>query len=539
MSSPVARFRLAASVVAFAGLSLTGCFVPPVDPVLRVPVGSVPIGTANYPVPIDARFVSPGGLQAAIYAAPSGSTLVLRAGVYRESAELWTDKMLTIQPYPNEVVWFSGSVPVANWVADGSAWRKDGWTVRLDRSGLDSSMLIGADEKAGDPEMVFVDGTPLAQVASREAVAPGKFFLNEATSQLFIGDSPSGHMVEATVLSSALEVRSRGSIIRGIGFKNFGTSVSYGGAVRGWGGVTFENDVFTNNASDGLSLHGDDVARRVTATSNGQLGIHGYLAHGATIENSVISWNNTDHFNPESSGGGVKVYDSADVTMRGNVVDDNYGHGLWLDTRCDRAVVVRNITRRNARGAGVMFELSNDVIIAGNISTDNEAGIQAGESSNVQVFNNTMINNQYSFQGYEAGRARMANVTVRNNVMAAGAASTRQMLIANDVTQTNSWWQMGWTSDHNAFYRRSTATTPHVVILANHPGSALQFTTVSQATTTGQETHSLSADNVLTNPYVASDYAPMGPALNAGTPLPSTVAAALGQQTTDIGAPVG
>src|SRR5690606_35869192 len=74
-----------------------------------------------YPVPKDALFVSPRGddsafgskdaplrtLKAAVRAAKAGQTIVLRAGTYREKVGL-IGKRLTIQPYPNERVWFKG-----------------------------------------------------------------------------------------------------------------------------------------------------------------------------------------------------------------------------------------------------------------------------------------------------------------------------------------------------------------------------------------------------------------------------------------------
>ena len=82
-----------------------------------------------------------------------------------------------------------------------------------------------------------------------------------------------------------------------------------------------------------------------------------------------------------------------------------------------------------------MFEISDDAIIAGNISTDNEAGLQIGESSDVQVWNNTVVNNEYAFSGYQGIRAQPVNIQVRNNILGAGPTSTRPVLINFDVDE--------------------------------------------------------------------------------------------------------
>jgi hypothetical protein len=296
-----------------------------------------------------------------------------------------------------------------------------------------------------------------------------------------------------------------------------------------------------------LSLRGDTTVRNVTSTYNGQLGIAGYHANGSLIENSLVSFNNTDRFNPESATGGVKVYTSPYVTMRGNIANDNYGHALWFDGQSDHAIAVRNITRRNDRGAGVMFEWSDYAIIAGNISTDNEAGVQSGESSHVQVYNNTLVNNEYAYSGYQGVRAQPVSLTVRNNILGAGPMSDRPLLINFDATRTRSWSDMQWTSDFNAFYRQSTVTTREATVMANWPSGNLSFTNMAQiATATSQETHSMAVDNTASNPYVtdvnSSDFRPAAAALNHATSIPSDVAAAMGSTagaTNDIGAPIG
>ena len=527
------------------------------------PVGALPLGTTAYPIPPGALFVSTVGddrapasrlapvrsVQHAVDIASPGSTIVLRAGVYRERVDIPPAKALTLESYPGEVVWFSGSRAVSNWTPHAGAWRADGWTARFNHEGLDPPLLIGADPRTGYPDMAFLDGRPLHQVATRADVVPGTFFVDESTSQLFVGSNPLGHMLEASVLSEALNVQAPGSIVRGLGFMHYATSVPDGGAVRGWQGVLFENDVFTNNAAAGLSLRGADTVRRITSTFNGQLGIHGHMASGSVIKDSVTSSNNTDRFNPEAAAGGIKLTASTNVTLRGNVAEDNYGHALWLDEGSDHAIVARNLPRRNERGAGVMFELSSFGIIAGNISTDNQVGIQAGEASHVQVWNNTLVNNETGISAYDDARPlRPVDTTIRNNIVSAGPRS-KTLLINADVSYTRTWKDMAWTSDHNAFYRPCTTATGDISSLANGAAGPLLYRTVrSQAAASAQERHSLETDNTATDPYVSDagrdNYRTIvgSPANGAGTPWPADIALALGlpaAHRVDIGAPVG
>jgi hypothetical protein len=327
---------------------------------------------------------------------------------------------------------------------------------------------------------------------------------------------------------------------------HYATSISNGGAVRGWQGVTFENDVFTDNAAAGLTLRGQDVVRNVTSTGNGQLGIHGHMASGSLIEDSLVSSNNTDRFNPEAAAGGIKLTVSANVVMRGNVAQDNYGHGLWFDQQSDHAIAVRNITRRNDRGAGIMFEWSDFAIIAGNISADNAVGIQAGEASHVQLWNNTMVNNGSAFSAYQGTRAQPVDITVRNNILAAGPDS-RVLLDNTDFTHSRTWRDMAWTSDYNAFYRQCTSVTSDVASLANGAAAPLTYRSLHEQTAANaQDRHSLVSDDVPTDPFTSDAGhddrpAPTGRARGAGATWPADIAAALGGPTpkaVDIGAPV-
>ncbi len=79
---------------------------------------------------------------------------------------------------------------------------------------------------AAHPDQVFINGSPVAQVATRAEVGPGEFYVDYAWDQLILGSDPTGKQVRASDLGgAALTVTAPGSVIRGIGVKRFATSV--------------------------------------------------------------------------------------------------------------------------------------------------------------------------------------------------------------------------------------------------------------------------------------------------------------------------
>lgn len=524
-----------------------------------VAAGAEPLGSAVYEVPVGARFVSPTGndsadgsegapwrtVNKAVATAASGTTIVLREGTFHEQVVTRADRRFTFQPYPNETVWFSGSRPVKGWVGDGGDWRVDGWTTRFSRAWVDPSMIDPKHPYAAYPDMAFLDGEPLRQVGLRGDVKPGTFFVDETSSKLFIGDNPAGHIVEASTIAEALHTLAPNSVIRGLGFKHFANPVSRLGAVKVSGaGSVIENNVVLANATAGISALADNVTvQRNTVLDNGQLGVHGHLANGLRLEANVIASNNTERFITWAAAGGAKVTESTDVTMKSNVVDDNVGHGLWFDLSSHRATVVDNVTRHN-RSAGIFFEISDGAVIAGNVSVDNEAGIQAGEASNVEMWNNVMIDNLYALRVYKGQRvAAPHGYTIRNNVISTAVPSALPQLDNDDVTDTLTWQEMGWSSDHNAFYRRSTTTNEFFEVLSNGENGRLHYKNLAAAKDAGHERHSVGVDNIDSDPYVVDEAAcrylapDSSPAAEHGQPLPAHIGAALDQPTgaTDIG----
>ena len=531
--------------------------------------GAPPLGSITYPIPAGAVFVSPSGddhaadgsltrpyrtLQAAVSASPSGTTIVVRGGTYREQTT-WFGKKLTVQPYPGDEVWFSGSVPVTGWVRDGSIWRKDGWTARFQQGGVDPRLLDPASPYAAHPDLLFVDGEPLEQVGSRHEVAGGRFAVDYDTQQLFMGDDPAGKLVEGAVHGESIYVnKGHGSVVQGLGFRHFATHRSRIAAVKAFGDdVVIRHNLMESNAAAGLGVQGSNVLiEHNTMANNGQTGMTGWRSDGLQVIGNHLVANNVAGFRAEY--GGMKVTATHDILVADNLAEANAGPGLWLDESVVGATVVRNTSRDNTRH-GIFFEISTRAVIASNVVTGNGGnGIYVMGSDQVDIYNNTLVDNNRHINiieddrtiddpdtpGHDARFPRpqpgltwdIHDVVVRNNILSGGRATT--MASVDDTDKRRSAWDMTASFDHNAYHRPSSDTPRWVLGWSDWPTAMLAGSTLTQLRQrTGQEARGLAFDDV-GDPFFV-DHARQdwrlragSPAHGAGTPLPANVAQALG-----------
>ncbi|MFN8559172.1 MAG: right-handed parallel beta-helix repeat-containing protein [Dehalococcoidia bacterium] len=539
---------------------------------------SATIKDTSYAIPTGALFVSPAGndansgtqaaplrtIQRAVALAPAGGTIVLRQGEYRELVRL-NGKGVTIQPYPLEKAWIKGSNIVTDWVVDGSAWRKDNWTFIF--APATPELEDPAYPMAKYPDMVFVDGRQLTQVASRAQVTAGTFFVDTANRRLYIGDNPAGRVVEAAARQNLLEAyNSPNTVLRGLGFAHAASSASSAsGAVIVNGGstnATVENNTFSWNAGAGLEIGPSNnvMVRGNTFTYNSWLGITGWGgARGTVIQNNYIAYNNQEHFSVYWAAGGVKIVSSYAMTWSDNVVENNLGSGLWCDISCSDAKIVRNLVRNNNL-YGIHYEISANAIIASNVVANhpNAAAIYVSESSNVQVYNNTLVNNLRSVSVNDSARvntngAEVAlgitwetrNVTIKNNILSHSNTSNQHVLGVYHEQSLVAAGQMVSAIERNAYYRKASSS-PGATERWGQQGvdSAYYWSVDLFRQATGYEQRALSYDNMTTNPYLMNETGDYrlrsgSPAASAGDPLPTDVAAAIGVPAgvaVDIGA---
>ncbi|GIH69074.1 right-handed parallel beta-helix repeat-containing protein [Sphaerimonospora thailandensis] len=441
--------------------------------------GPLAIGTSAYPVPQGAYFVAPWGNDVApgtgeapwrtvghaVRAVPAGAVIVLRGGVYHESVEVY-GKQLTLQAYPREAVWFDGTEAVYGWVRDGAVWRRDGWNIRFDNTdptagGGEAWRMVGPENPVANwPDQVFVDGQQQKQVAGRDLLKPGTFFVDYDGGKLYLGSDPTGHDVRATTLAEALYLnQADGSAVLGIGFRRYATPIRRMGAVKGFANdLRFENDVFADTALAGLSIKGDRIVVRNNAfLRNGQLGLHGHRTQQATVAGNLMEGNNWEHFEMAPVSGGMKITTSAGLQLAGNRSERNFGPGFWLDESVSDAVVARNLALANA-GHGIHYEISARGLIVGNVVADNgKNGLYVNESSDVRLWNNTVLRNggtqiNVIDGAREQDDPRMpwnvSGVEVRNNLVQGGP---QPLVSVEDLTGRRTAPEMA-DFDYNVYY---------------------------------------------------------------------------------------
>jgi poly(beta-D-mannuronate) C5 epimerase len=434
------------------------------------------VANTNYPVPENAWFVAPNGndtfsgtikaplrtISAAIDRAPSGTTILIRAGVYRESLGS-RNKPLILQPYPHEKVWIKGSVEATNWVADPHGWRIDNWQPRFEQTSYDPGEITAEHPLAGKPEMVFVDGRPLQQVRRLNALQQGCFYVDNEKHALFIADDPHQKRIEATKFGHALELYrgASGSIIRGLGFAHY-ANVKHEGAVRALDGasdILFENNTFADNAGSPLLIYNcrNVILRNNTFLRAGYQGLSAWKTVGLTIETNQFVANNYEHFATDGDYGGAagaKIFASSDVSARKNEFSANHCTGLWFDGSCHGCKVICNNFSNNER-AGVHVEESAQVMVVGNKAERNGgAGIYVSNSSDVRVYNNLLVDND-------------PNVTVQDDSRVNSDAAERQkgidyitarvQLFNNVLAIGRDRGPMLWVRDFNSVPRKSAS----------------------------------------------------------------------------------
>ena len=537
-----------------------------------VSAATIDIKDTNYPIPSGAYFVSPSGkdtnsgkaiaspwsVAKALNSAPSGATIVFLEGTYRNISNLGIGKRLTLQPYPHAEVWIKGSDQVEGWVADGSTWRKDGWTYSFPQN-LGSEYIDPKYPMAGYRDMVYINDASLKQVASKAEVKPGTFYVDSDNDKLYIGDNPAGKNVEATARKQGFSMwKSGGSdpsnaVIRGLGFAHFADQAIDVAAPR----VTLENNTFVWNGLQGVLLHGGTGTQSITSDAiirgnsfsyNALKGLGGDRAQRVLLENNTISYNNVERFSKIWDAAGVKFIQTDGAIWRNNLVENNFATGMWLDVSSTNATVVNNISRYN-EAIGIFYEISHKAIIASNVVYNNGTGIMLSDVTNVRVYNNTLSMNNKNIQVKDSPRVNdnqdevAAGITwiTRNNVVKNNIfsnTSSGPLFEASGCDTSDKSTLMISALDDNAYYRKSSTTPQSLIRWSFGRTCSVGYNSVADfRSATNLESDAVALDNVPINPFFIDeaneDYRlkSNSPAIGRGEPLPADIATAIGVES--------
>jgi len=556
-------------------VTIAPAILGPTPPAGAVAIAVPLIPDTDYPRPAGSLYVSPAGndsasgtianplrtIARALTVVPDGGTIVLRSGTYREALGAITDSV-TIQAFPHEQAWLDGRQIVTGWSASGAAWVRSGWNSGLCSTCYDPLQVTAERPAAGLPDMVFVDGVPQQQVLSRAAVVAGTFFHDDAANALYLGTNPGGRQVLATVHQKALSFNTAGaagSALRGVGVIGYGTNgtgTNQAMVVVDAPNVTIENAVFAWAATRGVAVYDTDaLLHGLVVVNNGLQGIAVDHADGLIVDGVRVAGSNREGFliasSPNTTAAGLKLTASRDVVIRDSAFDDNDSTGLWVDVSSQNVTVVRNVARRNARH-GLFVEISDQVIVASNLVTDNvNMGLRIAGTTNARIWNNTFVDNLETQIGvYETARTNedaaeyatgitwdTHNVQIRNNILSTSVSTRLALLHTGDWNSPKRWLASDMISalDGNVYARTTTTLPPNVVYWANlTPNSyATNYATAAafrNATTYEDAGIDVAGTEPLFSDRTIGDYrlATSSPAIQSGAALPNDIASAVG-----------
>ncbi len=341
-----------------------------------------------------------------------GGTLILRGGTYREALPNLS-KTVTLQAYPDEVVWIKGSVVITDWKNVEDGWAHANWRSPFCQTCANPGIARSDRQIALSPEQVFVDGIPLEQVGQRGDLKHGTFFVDPGRAQLIVATDPTDRMVEVSVRETALEILrgAEGSVIRGIGFAHFSPRAvgGFSGMVKGDADrLTFEGNTFAHSAAVGLNIYGTDaIVRDNLFAQNGLAGFGSWRADRLVLSGNTFRDNNHEGFatwGDFAAAAGAKLTRSADVIIRNNRFLRNRAHGLWLDLSMTRAEIFGNEVY-DSHGSGIFVELASHVTVLDNqIARSTETGLLVSGSNKVIARNNRLAGNGIAFSVIDDAR---------------------------------------------------------------------------------------------------------------------------------------
>ncbi|SFD76627.1 Right handed beta helix region [Actinopolyspora alba] len=530
------------------------------------PLPAVP-GT-NTPVSPEALFVATDGsddaagtrkaplrtLGAAVDRADSPTTIVLREGTYRESVGI-VRKRLRIRSFPGERVWLKGSEIVADWTRADEGWLHRDWSPGYCRDCYLPEIIDSRHPNAGLPDMVFLDGKPLRQVAERGEVTPGTFYVDTVEDTLLLGSDPTGKTVEASAHPWLLQFdgpRAAGSSLHGVGIAHYASRQEYGrrGAmvVVNAADVVLRDNAFAWSASSGVAVFAPNAeVDGNIIVDNGLVGLMSNKAHGVRLVDNRVSRNNRERFalsGPAIGAGGVKMTRTRKALIEHNSFVNNIGTGWWCDLGCTDATVVHNTARDNAKH-GLYYEVSSRALFASNLVSHNDRfGMKISSADRIGFFNNTFWRNHGSLGIYNDPRSPSfdpysqelglswitAETEIVNNLFAGTAGDEPFIRTGDNKAADVSTPAFVSRSDGNVYLR---SDEPYLAEWYHGDERKSRFESLAELTeATGQGEHSISK-RTERHPFRApasGDFRLRDGAVGskAGRPLPRDVAEELG-----------
>lgn len=358
-------------------------------------------------------------ISAGVAGLKAGDTLLIVAGVYRETIRITTsgtaEKPILIAAEQKGAVTIRGSALVKGWrrsEENKKIFIHEGWDKYFGK--WDESLVKGGDPfkaKFGGPgsktmafNQLFVNGELIREVACPEKREAGTFYIDREKKQIHLwlanDDDPNQCRVEVTDRAVLLDAPKVSHLqVKGLNFEHCANGMQQA-AVNFRGGThnLIEDCKVQHTAMVGLSVAGDDhVVRRCVMNHNGQQGFSSPGSENVLIEDSETSFNNLipwKRVNVGFQAGGFKVAIAHKLKFLRHTSIGNHGPGLWFDISNDEMEVANCHVADNLAFGGVMNEISYSIHIHDSVLINNKGGgVLIAEAPGALVERNIMIGN--------------------------------------------------------------------------------------------------------------------------------------------------
>ena len=471
--------------------------VPTSTPVPATPTSVPPPGTATAtavprtPTPASTATPAPPPsgscnttLQTLINNAASGSTLMVPPCNYFESitinkplildgqgqAQLFASDVWTGWTLSNGLYVSSQSVPTFSTANQG--------------------MCASATPHCNWPEQVFIDGRPLIQTASGSTPANGQFSL-DSSRRVRMADNPTGHTVQVTTRESWVNTQADNVTIQNFTFWH-GANAAQTGMIgnQGHNGWTLQNSKLYYSHGGIVSLGGAANTNTRTRVLNNVIaggsyaGIIGYRNNNTLIQGNTIFNTNLAGFDCSWSCGGMKPVAFTNMIVDSNTIYDTGGPGIWCDIGCNN-VTISNNRIHNASGSPIMYEISDNAQIYGNVIYDSQGwgSFNVATSAHVNLYNNFVARAPDIHTALEGGSlyAPVCSCNVRGDAFippgstqtdAGGWISFHDNQLVSPTTGLATSWQ-DLANDHFGRTVYSNSDTNNVILTGTAASDAL------------------------------------------------------------------
>ncbi|NNC92813.1 MAG: right-handed parallel beta-helix repeat-containing protein [Acidimicrobiia bacterium] len=376
--------------------------------------GWVAAGRAAPGILFDVAILPGEDIQAAVDANPPGTTFLIRTGTHRNQRVRPRDGQMFVGE-PGALL--TGAEEITGWGPDGNWWSTGGQT----RNARISGHCETDTPRCNHTNDLFVDDLTFLHVGSLADLGPGRWFFDYDADRIYLGEDPTGRLVEMSVTEQAFFGDADNVRIFDLVIEKYAVPAQQAAVDSRLGvGTGFGADWIVDNVEVrlchgvGINVTDRGIIRNSSSHHNGQLGISAQ-GFDVVIEGNEIAYNNLAGFWHDWEAGGTKFASIDNVIVRGNYVHHNVGMGLWVDVHARNSLLEDNRSEYNYR-SGISVEKSYGTVVRNNHVEGNglddprgimwtwSAGILIYVTTDAEVYGNTVVNNANGISAIQQDR---------------------------------------------------------------------------------------------------------------------------------------